>query len=151
MGIKIDCPECGKDYDLYPALAGQTLDCIDCGKQFTVSCDEAVVATPESTSDTPAQIAKRKVFKSGDRRADACRKPRRKKPPETRPRTEIHQASILDAADRYAQSPIRSRNRGRAALTIGAGILGIVLGVIGVFVETVRQVWVDMQEKRQEN
>jgi ribosomal protein L37AE/L43A len=36
MGIKLDCPKCGKNFDVHSSLAGQPLDCSDCGNTFIV-------------------------------------------------------------------------------------------------------------------
>jgi len=47
MGIKLNCPTCGLDYDVHPALAGQPLDCSDCGVSFTVPTSSA----PSESSD----------------------------------------------------------------------------------------------------
>ena len=52
MGIKLNCPTCGKDYDVHPALAGQPLACSDCGVSFTVPTPSA----PSESSDKEAEV-----------------------------------------------------------------------------------------------
>jgi len=52
MGIKLNCPACGKDYDVHPALAGQPLACSDCGVSFTVPTHSA----PSESSDKEAEV-----------------------------------------------------------------------------------------------
>ncbi len=52
MGIKLNCPTCGKDYDVHPALAGQPLACSDCGVSFTVPAPSA----PSESSDKKVEV-----------------------------------------------------------------------------------------------
>ena len=52
MAIKLNCPTCGKNYDVHPALAGQPLDCSDCGVSFTVPTPSA----PSESSDKEDEV-----------------------------------------------------------------------------------------------
>jgi uncharacterized RDD family membrane protein YckC/DNA-directed RNA polymerase subunit M/transcription elongation factor TFIIS len=43
MSPKTTCPECGKNYNVHPALAGQPLNCRKCGNTFNVPTSVTVV------------------------------------------------------------------------------------------------------------
>ena len=55
MGIRKDCPGCGKYFDLHPVFAGEAFDCDSCGHRFIVQPETENCPAVDCTNDPAAE------------------------------------------------------------------------------------------------